>query len=124
MLCTTSSGNERLFHSKVPLHCILKVTCVEGGENSIEYHHLPISCVDTYRPKSTKQILTNNKQHATAGDKEKTSKTTITEDAVGVPNEGDDGKKVVLSPHATQISSTKGTSIGDAISRQCHMLTY
>ena len=42
---------EELPYVKVPLHCILKVTFGEG-ENSVEYHHLPVECVDTYRPKT------------------------------------------------------------------------
>ena len=44
---------EELPYIKVPLHCILKVTFTEG-ENTIEYHHLPVECVDTYRPKTVK----------------------------------------------------------------------
>ena len=36
---------------KVPLHCVLKVTLREG-ENRVEFHRLPVECVDTYRPRA------------------------------------------------------------------------
>lgn len=45
-----NTPGDELPYIKVPLHCILKVTFSEG-QNHIDYHHLPIECVDTYRPK-------------------------------------------------------------------------
>ena len=41
---------------KVPLHCVLKVTFdAEEDINRIEYHHLPVEAVDTYKPRVTGQ---------------------------------------------------------------------
>lgn len=35
---------------KIPLHTVIKLT-VSDGEVEVEYHRLPVDCVDTYRPK-------------------------------------------------------------------------
>ena len=40
---------------KVPLHCVMKVT-FGGGENHVEFHRLPVECVDTYRPRADKVV--------------------------------------------------------------------
>ena len=47
------TAGDDLPYIKVPLHCILKVTFADGV-NNIEYHHLPIEAVDTYRPRADK----------------------------------------------------------------------
>jgi len=49
-------------YTKVPLHCVLKITFAEG-ENRVEYHHLPVECVDTYRPKMDLSNKKKAKQH-------------------------------------------------------------
>ena len=48
---------------KVPLHTILKVTFdSESSQNMVEYHHLPIECVDTYRPRKASVQLDEKKK--------------------------------------------------------------
>ncbi len=48
------TAGEDVPYIKVPLHCVLKVTFC-GGENHVEFHRLPVECVDTYRPRKTEQ---------------------------------------------------------------------
>lgn len=36
---------------KIPLHTIIEVTMMPGGENILSYRYMPVECVDTYRAK-------------------------------------------------------------------------
>ena len=45
-----SSPLAELPYLKVPLHTVIKVR-LEQGQTEVEYHRLPVDCVDTYRPK-------------------------------------------------------------------------
>ena len=42
---------EELPYMKVPLHTVIKVSLQEEEEVEVEYHRLPVDCVDTFRPR-------------------------------------------------------------------------
>jgi 6-phosphofructo-2-kinase/fructose-2,6-biphosphatase len=46
----TECSLEELPYIKVPLHTVLKVT-LKNGRNVIEFIHMAVDCVDTYRAK-------------------------------------------------------------------------
>ena len=41
---------EELPYMKVPLHTVIKLTLTKEGRE-LEYHRLPVDCVDTFRPR-------------------------------------------------------------------------
>jgi hypothetical protein len=46
----TEAPLEELPYIKIPLHTVMKVT-MKNGQNNLEFVHLPVDCVDTYRAK-------------------------------------------------------------------------
>jgi len=50
-------------YMKVPLHTVIKVT-MNHGQRQVEFHRLPVDCVDTYRPKPSNCDISRNVQEA------------------------------------------------------------
>jgi len=50
-------------YMEVPLHTVIKVT-MNHGQRQVEFHRLPVDCVDTYRPKPSNCDISRNVQEA------------------------------------------------------------
>ncbi|XP_023343168.1 6-phosphofructo-2-kinase/fructose-2,6-bisphosphatase [Eurytemora carolleeae] len=59
LTCLLEGNLAELPYLKIPLHTIIKLTISDAGV-SMEYHRIPVECVDTFRPKPENCEISRN----------------------------------------------------------------